>query len=100
MPFVVRGANLDYCADLGIDELTEDDLEICEVVCQPAKAQECAKITNGTVDDDGLEIWVDDTENCIEVEKTECRVQEIPVPDDDGLEIWVDDTENCIEVEK
>ena len=45
MPFVVRGANLDYCADLGIDELTEEDLEICEVVCQPAKVQECAKVS-------------------------------------------------------
>ena len=45
MPFVVRGANLDYCADLGIDELTEEDLEICEVVCQPSKVQECAKVS-------------------------------------------------------
>merc|ERR1719270_2064072 len=93
MPFVVRGANLDYCADLGIDELTEEDLEICEVVCQPAKVQECAKVTNGTLDDNGLEIWVDDTENCIEVEETECRVQEIPVPEDEEDEDEEDEDE-------
>merc|ERR1711884_747647 len=81
--FVVRGDNLDYCADLEVDELTEEDLEICEVVCQPSKVEKCAKITNGTLDDNGLEIWVDDLENCIEVEETECRVQEIPVPEDE-----------------
>ena len=34
MPFVVRGANLDYCADLGIDELTEEDLEIYEALVE------------------------------------------------------------------
>ena len=44
-PFVVRGDNLDYCADLEIDELTEEDLEICEVVCQPAKVEKCAKVS-------------------------------------------------------
>ena len=26
---------------------------------------------------------MDDKENCIEVEETECRVQEIPVPEDE-----------------
>ena len=43
--YAVRGDNLDYCADLGIDELTEEDLEICEVVCKPTKVQECAKVS-------------------------------------------------------
>ena len=42
--FVVRGDNLDYCADLEVDELTEEDLEICEVVCQPSKVEKCAKV--------------------------------------------------------
>ena len=43
--YAVRGDNLDYCADLGIDELTKEDLEICEVVCKPTKVQECAKVS-------------------------------------------------------
>ena len=42
--WVIRGANLDYCAALEINELTEEDLEICEVVCKPNKVQECAKV--------------------------------------------------------
>merc|ERR1712241_620959 len=91
--FVVRGDNLDYCADLEVDELTEEDLEICEVVCQPSKVEKCAKITNGTLDDNGLEVWVDDLENCIEVEETECRVQEIPVPEDEEDEDEEDEDE-------
>ena len=41
------------------------------------------KITHGEEDEDGLEIWEDDPESCIEVEKTECVVQEIPVPEDE-----------------
>ena len=52
------------------------------------------KITNGTLDDNGLEIWVDDTENCIEVEETECRVQEIPVPEDEEDEDEEDEDED------
>ena len=43
--FVVRGANLDYCADLSVEEVTEEDLEICEVVCQPTTVKECAKVS-------------------------------------------------------
>ena len=42
-----------------------------------------SKITHGEEDEDGLEIWEDDPESCIEVEKTECVVQEIPVPEDE-----------------
>ena len=44
--WVIRGANLDYCAALEINELTAEDLEICEVVCIPNKVQECAKVGN------------------------------------------------------
>ena len=44
------------------------------------------KITHGEEDEDGLEIWEDDPESCIEVEKTECVVQEIPVPEEDAEE--------------
>ena len=42
--FVVRGENMDYCADLDVEEVTEEDLEICEVVCQPINVKECAKV--------------------------------------------------------
>ena len=41
------------------------------------------KVTSGEEDEDGLEIWEDDPDACIEVERTECRVQEIPVPEDE-----------------
>merc|ERR1712117_320650 len=34
----------------------------------------CAKFVNGT-DEEGNEIWEDDPENCVELEKTECKVQ-------------------------
>ena len=33
-----------------------------------------------------MEIWEDDPESCVEVEKTECRVQEIPVADEEEKE--------------
>ena len=41
------------------------------------------KVTTGETDEDGLEIWEDDPESCVEVEKTKCRVQEIPVVDEE-----------------
>ena len=62
------------CDNLIVEELTEEDLETCEVVCQPANVTECAKFVNGT-DKEGNEIWEDDPENCVELEKTECKVQ-------------------------
>ena len=43
-------------------------------------------MTTGETDEDGLEIWEDDPESCVEVEKTECRVQEIPVADEEEKE--------------
>ena len=43
-------------------------------------------MTTGETDEDGLEIWVDDPESCVEVEKTECKVQEIPVADEEEKE--------------
>ena len=64
------------CDNLIVEELTEEDLETCEVVCQPANVTECAKLVSGS-DEDGNEIWEDDPENCVELEKTECKVQEI-----------------------
>ena len=63
------------CDDLVADELTDEDLEVCEVVCLPAMVKECAKVLNGT-DEEGNEIWEDDPEACVELEKTECKVQE------------------------
>ena len=63
------------CDNLVVEELTEEDLELCEVVCQPANVTECAKVMNGT-DEEGNEIWEDDPEACVELEKTECKVQE------------------------
>ena len=57
--FVVRTGLEGPCDDLVADELTEEDLEVCEVVCQPAVVKECAKVLNGT-DEDGNEIWEDD----------------------------------------
>ena len=49
------------------------------------------KVTSGEEDEDGLEIWEDDPDACIEVERTECRVQEIPVPEDEEAEEGTDD---------
>ena len=63
------------CDNLIVEELTEEDFETCEVVCQPANVTECAKFVNGS-DDEGNEIWEDDPESCVELEKTECKVQE------------------------
>ena len=84
--YSVRGANLDYCADLSVDEVTEEDLEICEVVCKPAKVKECAKVTSGETDEDGLQIWEDDPESCVEMVATDCKVQEIPAADEEDGE--------------
>ena len=47
------------CDNLIVDELTEEDLELCEVFCQKANVTECAKVMNGT-DEDGNEIWEDE----------------------------------------
>ena len=67
-----------------MEDVTEEDLELCEVVCQPTKVKECAKISNGETDEDGLQIWRDDPDNCIELEKTECKVQERPLEEDEN----------------
>ena len=73
--FVVRTGLEGPCDDLVAEELTDEDLEVCEVVCLPAMVKECAKVLNGT-DEEGNEVWEDDQEACVELEKTECKVQE------------------------
>ena len=70
------------CDNLVVEELTEEDLELCEVVCQPANVTECAKVMSGT-DEEGNDIWEDDPEACVELEKTECQVHERQTEDED-----------------
>ena len=75
LEIVVRGGLEGPCDNLDANEITEENLEKCEVVCQPSNITECAKVMIRT-DEEGKEIWEDDPDNCVELEKTECRVQE------------------------
>jgi len=86
--YVIRGDNLDFCANLDVEDAEEYE-DICEVVCQPTTVKECAKVTSGETDEEGREIWEEDPESCVEVEKTECRVQEIPVEEEEEGEVKV-----------
>ena len=83
------------CDNLAVDELTEEDLEFCKVVCQLVNVTECAKVMNGT-DKEGNEIWEDDQEACIELENTECKVQKRQTGDEDD---GVDDEEDGVDNE-
>ena len=40
--FSIRGDDL--CSGLSVEDVTEADLEICEVKCEPTKVKECAKV--------------------------------------------------------
>ena len=71
----VRAGLEGLCDNLDVNEPTVNDLEMCEVVCQPTNITECAKVVTGT-NEEGKEIWEDEQDNCVELEKTECRVQE------------------------
>ena len=75
LEIVVRGGLEGPCDNLDANEITEENLEKCEVVCQQSNITECAKVMIRT-DEEGKEIWEDDPDNCVELEKTECRVQE------------------------
>ena len=44
------------------------------------------QVSTGETDDEGLQIWEDDPDNCVELEKTECKVQEKPLPEEEDAE--------------
>ena len=50
-------------------------MERCELVCKTVEVRECGKVLDNTADDKE-EVWVEDEDTCVELEKTQCTVQE------------------------
>ena len=86
-PFVIRDGleepSPSPCSGVNATNVTEEDMQRCELVCKAVKVRECGKVLQLGEDGEGgheeeeeeEEVWVDDEDTCVELEKTQCTVQ-------------------------